>query len=96
MKMFEIVYFISFSVELDDPEFVNFMKIDKDATEMAASGFVEDLFPSMCKIWTTNKYRTVIKMFDEIISIVKRKFQEHEKTFNSGMSASFICLLYKC
>ena len=85
--------FLSFSVELDDPEFVKFMKMDKDATEMAASGFVEDMFPIMCKIWTTNKYRTVIKMFDEIISLVKRKFEEHDKTFSSGMLASLICLL---
>ncbi|CAC5413656.1 CYP17A [Mytilus coruscus] len=97
LMVFNILNAVCFgeSVELDDPEFVTFMKIDKDATEMVGKGFVEDMFPIMYKIWTTNKYRTVIKMFDEIISLVKRKFNEHDKTFSSGMSASLICL-YKC
>ncbi|XP_076079554.1 steroid 17-alpha-hydroxylase/17,20 lyase-like isoform X1 [Mytilus galloprovincialis] len=91
LMVFNILNAVCFgeSVELDDPEFVNFMKMDKDATEMVGKGFVEDMFPIMYKIWTTNKYRTVIKMFDEIISLVKRKFQEHDKTFNSDNIRDF-------
>ncbi|XP_076079551.1 steroid 17-alpha-hydroxylase/17,20 lyase-like isoform X3 [Mytilus galloprovincialis] len=77
------------SVDLDDPEFVTFMKIDHELTEMTGKGFVEDMFPIMYKIWTTNKYRTVTKLADELVSIVTKKFNEHDKTFNSDKIRDF-------
>ncbi|XP_063431259.1 steroid 17-alpha-hydroxylase/17,20 lyase-like isoform X3 [Mytilus trossulus] len=70
------------SVELDDPEFIRFIRLRREANEMIGNGFVEDMFPIMYKIWTTNKYRTFSKTMNELITIVKRKFQEHEKTFD--------------
>lgn len=88
-----MLYILStfFSVELDDPEFMRFMKLSKKINEMTGNGFVEDMFPIMCKIWTTDKYRTIHNMNNELISIIKRKFEEHEETFNIGMSAGLIC-----
>ncbi|CAC5401019.1 CYP17A [Mytilus coruscus] len=84
LMVFNILTAVCFgeSVELDDPEFIKFMKLSKEANEMVGKGFVEDMFPIMYKIWTTNKYRTVAKTMNELISIIKRKFEEHEETFN--------------
>ncbi|CAG2252785.1 CYP17A [Mytilus edulis] len=73
------------SVELDDPDFMRFMKLRREANEMIGKGFVEDMFPIMYKTWTTKKYRTFSKTMNELITIIKRKFQEHEKTFDIGM-----------
>ena len=60
--------------------------------EMSGKGFVEDMFPIMFKIWTTYKYRTSNNMNNELISIIKRKFEEHEETFDLGMSTGLMCL----
>ncbi|XP_052089952.1 steroid 17-alpha-hydroxylase/17,20 lyase-like isoform X2 [Mytilus californianus] len=84
LMVFNILNAVCFgeSVELDDPEFMRFMKLSKKINEMTGNGFVEDMFPIMCKIWTTHKYRTIHNMNNELISIIKRKFEEHEETFN--------------
>ncbi|XP_076079572.1 steroid 17-alpha-hydroxylase/17,20 lyase-like isoform X3 [Mytilus galloprovincialis] len=70
------------SAELDDPDFVRFMKIDRDFTDIIGKGFVEDMFPIMYKICPTKKYRTVKEIFDEMIAMIERKFREHEDTFD--------------
>ncbi|XP_071136088.1 steroid 17-alpha-hydroxylase/17,20 lyase-like isoform X2 [Mytilus edulis] len=77
------------SVEVDDPDFIKFMKLNKKMNEMTGNGFVEDMFPIMFKIWTTNKYRTMNSMNKELISIIKRKFEEHEETFNKDNIRDF-------
>ncbi|XP_063431258.1 steroid 17-alpha-hydroxylase/17,20 lyase-like isoform X2 [Mytilus trossulus] len=84
LMVFNIMTAVCFgeSVELDDPEFIRFIRLRREANEMIGNGFVEDMFPIMYKIWTTNKYRTFSKTMNELITIVKRKFQEHEKTFD--------------
>ncbi|XP_063402562.1 steroid 17-alpha-hydroxylase/17,20 lyase-like isoform X1 [Mytilus trossulus] len=84
LMVFNILHAVCFgkSAELDDPDFVRFMKIDRDFTDIIGKGFVEDMFPIMYKIYPTKKYRTVKDIFDEMISIIARKFREHEETFD--------------
>ncbi|XP_052091097.1 steroid 17-alpha-hydroxylase/17,20 lyase-like isoform X1 [Mytilus californianus] len=72
----------AFSTELDDPEFQHLMKIDREFTEMIGKGFVEDMFPIMLKIWTTQKYRKITEIFEETTEIFRQKLKEHEKSFN--------------
>ena len=80
-----IVSCFGYSVELDDPEFQRFMKIDKEATELVGKGFIEDMFPIMVKICPTQKYKTVFAMFEELLGGFRIKFKEHEDSFDPGM-----------
>ncbi|XP_076079552.1 steroid 17-alpha-hydroxylase/17,20 lyase-like isoform X1 [Mytilus galloprovincialis] len=91
LMVFNILNGVCFgeSVEVDDPDFIKFMKLNKKMNEMTGNGFVEDMFPIMFKIWTTNKYRTMNSMNKELISIIKRKFEEHEETFNKDNIRDF-------
>ncbi|VDI02005.1 Hypothetical predicted protein, partial [Mytilus galloprovincialis] len=84
LMVFNILHAVCFgkSAELDDPDFVRFMKIDRDFTDIIGKGFVEDMFPIMYKICPTKKYRTVKEIFDEMIAMIERKFREHEDTFD--------------
>ena len=70
------------SVELDDPVFTRFMKLNKDANEMIGNGFVEDLFPFMTKIWTTKKYQTVMNIVNEFYGIINNQVEDHRKAFD--------------
>lgn len=73
------------SVELDDPDFTRFMSLNKEITELFGIGLIEDLFPIMKKIWTTQKYRKIMKMTGQFYGIIKDKIEEHKKTFNCGI-----------
>ena len=71
------------SCDLDDPEFQQFMKLDKGATELFGKGFIEDLFPAfLTNIWSTQRYKKAMGLFEELYAIFARKFKEHEETFD--------------
>ena len=62
------------------------MKLDKGATELFGKGFIEDLFPAfLTNIWSTQRYKKAMGMFEELYAIFARKFKEHEETFDPGL-----------
>ncbi|XP_071154402.1 steroid 17-alpha-hydroxylase/17,20 lyase-like isoform X2 [Mytilus edulis] len=77
------------STELNDPEFQDFIKKDKKFTELIGKGFVEDMFPIMYKIWTTQKYRKITEIFDEIAERYRKKLEEHKKSFDRDYIRDF-------
>ena len=61
------------------------MKLNKEATELFGKGFLEDLIPFMIKLCPTKRYKTVIGMMDQLTDMFRRKFREHEESFDPGM-----------
>ena len=74
-----------FSCDLDDPDFQRFMKLEQDSAKLMENGVIENVFAFLIKMRPTQKYKTLMGMFDEIKSMITKKFKEHKETFDPGM-----------
>ena len=70
------------SCDLDDPDFQRFMKLEQDSAKLKENGVIENVFPFLIKMRPTQKYKTLMGMFDEIKSMITKKFKEHKETFD--------------
>jgi hypothetical protein len=61
------------------------MKLEQDSAKLMENGVIENVFPFLIKMRPTQKYKTLICMFDEIKSMITKKFKEHKETFDPGM-----------
>ena len=61
------------------------MKLEQDSAKLMENGVVENVFPFLIKMRPTQKYKTLMGMFDEIKSMITKKFKEHKETFDPGM-----------
>lgn len=70
------------SCDLDDPDFQRFMKLEQDSAKLMENGVIENVFAFLIKMRPTQKYKTLMGMFDEIKSMITKKFKEHKETFD--------------
>ena len=70
------------------------MKVNKDATELFGKGLIEDLFPFMIKLCPTKKYKAVMGMMNELTDMFRRKFREHDESFDPGMFEVDLILIF--
>ena len=63
------------------------MQLDKEITESFGKkkGLIEDLFPWLVNIRPSAKYKRMVEIMDEGLGIMKKKFRQHQETFDPGI-----------
>ncbi|XP_069116671.1 steroid 17-alpha-hydroxylase/17,20 lyase-like [Argopecten irradians] len=89
--MLNIIYALCFSkvYKFNDPKFKNFMKVESDLIESFGSGFLEDLFPILIKIWPSKRFLKCADLANQLFDVLLGELKEHRNTFDEGNIRDF-------
>ena len=79
-------YSSNYRYKFNDPEFLKIIELDDDLLEVFSKGGPpEDFIPCLRYVWESKGMRALGEGADWMLeSVIKKKYKEHEKTFNKG------------
>ncbi|XP_069116655.1 steroid 17-alpha-hydroxylase/17,20 lyase-like [Argopecten irradians] len=91
LAMINIIYALCFNkvYKFDDPKFKSFMDIQNDLLASFGSGFIEDIFPILLKIWPTKRLTGVLELANKLYQVLVDELVEHKQTFDEGNIRDF-------
>ncbi|XP_060069459.1 steroid 17-alpha-hydroxylase/17,20 lyase-like [Ylistrum balloti] len=80
--------------QFDDPTFKYYLGVDDQFVAELGMGLIEDLYPILEKVWPSQRYKNVAKLFGELVEFLNEQLEAHKRDFDEGNIRDFAdCLI---
>ncbi|OWF46735.1 steroid 17-alpha-hydroxylase/17,20 lyase-like [Mizuhopecten yessoensis] len=91
LAVFNIIHGLCFHkvYKFDDPRFKRLVDLDNELITTFGSGFLEDLFPFLLKIWPSSRFNKAMQLAEQVLQFLDDELQEHITSFDEGNIRDF-------